>query len=118
MVSPCAARAASAFRGRDFAWVRRAPQHTDQLLQLNKTISSIADEARRLPEKHAALLDLFAGVSNAFDEEAYARTLADEALREEFYRALSVSSPRSAAPSIEDTIGRLEQMRSEDNVSH
>jgi type I restriction enzyme R subunit len=39
---------------------------------LNKTISSIADEARRLPEKHAALLDLFAGVSNTFDEEAYA----------------------------------------------
>ena len=59
---------------------------------LNKTISSIADEARRLPEKHAALLDLFAGVSNAFDEEAYARTLADEALREEFYRALSAFS--------------------------
>jgi type I restriction enzyme R subunit len=59
---------------------------------LNKTISSIADEARRLPEKHAALLDVFAGVSNAFDEEAYARTLADEALREEFYRALSAFS--------------------------
>lgn len=59
---------------------------------LNKTISSIADEARRLPEKHAALLDLFAGVSNTFDEEAYARTLADEALREEFYRALSAFS--------------------------
>jgi type I restriction enzyme, R subunit len=59
---------------------------------LNKTISSIADEARRLPEKHAALLDLFAGVSNTFDEEAYARTLADEALRAEFYRALSAFS--------------------------
>jgi type I restriction enzyme R subunit len=59
---------------------------------LNKTISSIADEARRLPEKHAALLDLFAGVSNAFDEEAYARALADEALRDEFYRALSAFS--------------------------
>jgi hypothetical protein len=44
MVSRCAARAASAFRGRDFAWVRRAPQHTDQLPQLNKTISSIALE--------------------------------------------------------------------------
>lgn len=59
---------------------------------VSRAFASIADEARSLPEKHAALLDLFAGVSNRFDEEAYARVLADEALREEFYRALSAFS--------------------------
>ena len=56
---------------------------------LSRTVTSIADEARTLPEKHAALLDLFSGVSNTYDEEAYARSLQDQALREEFYRALS-----------------------------
>ena len=59
---------------------------------LTQTVISIADEARTLPEKHAALLDLFAGVSNIYDEEAYARALADPALREEFYQALSAFS--------------------------
>ena len=56
---------------------------------LQHSVSAIADEARTLPQKHAALLDLFAGVSNVYDEEAYARELADEALREDFYRRLS-----------------------------
>ena len=56
---------------------------------LQRSISSIAEEARTLPQKHAALLDLFAGVSNVFDEEAYARELADDALREQFYRRLT-----------------------------
>lgn len=59
---------------------------------LNQTVTSIADEARTLPEKHAALLDLFSGVANAYDEEAYARALQDQALREDFYRALSAFS--------------------------
>ena len=56
---------------------------------LQHSVSAIGDEARTLPQKHAALLDLFAGVSNVYDEEAYARELADEALRENFYRRLS-----------------------------
>lgn len=59
---------------------------------LSRAVTSIADEARTLPEKHAALLDIFAGVANRFDEEAYARALADEALRQEFYRSLSAFS--------------------------
>jgi type I restriction enzyme R subunit len=56
---------------------------------LQQSVSAIADEARTLPQKHAALLDLFAGVSNVYDEEAYARELADDALRDDFYRRLS-----------------------------
>jgi type I restriction enzyme R subunit len=59
---------------------------------LNRAVTSIVDEARTLPEKHAALLDLFAGVSNKYDEEAYARVLADAPLRDEFYRRLSAFS--------------------------
>ena len=56
---------------------------------LQQSVSAIADEARTLPQKHAALLDLFVGVSNVYDEEAYARELADDALRDDFYRLLS-----------------------------
>jgi type I restriction enzyme R subunit len=59
---------------------------------LNRAVTSIADEARTLPQKHAALLDLFAGISNKYDEEAYARALADDRLRDEFYRLLSAFS--------------------------
>lgn len=55
---------------------------------LAKALTDVAEEARRLPSFHAALLDLFSGVANHFDEEAYARALLDEALREEFYRRL------------------------------
>ncbi|MER8448053.1 HsdR family type I site-specific deoxyribonuclease [Mesorhizobium sp. M1066] len=55
---------------------------------LAKALTDVADEARRLPSLHAALLDLFSGVANRFDEEAYAKALIDEALREEFYRRL------------------------------
>jgi hypothetical protein len=56
---------------------------------LNRAVISIADEARTLPQKHAALLDLFAAVSNKYDEEAYARALSHDELRDEFYRLLS-----------------------------
>ena len=56
---------------------------------LQHSISAIAEQAQTVPQKHAALLDLFTGVSNVFDEEAYARELADDALREQFYRRLS-----------------------------
>lgn len=59
---------------------------------LNRAVTSIVDEARTLPEKHAALLDLFAGVANKYDEEACARVLADAPLRDEFYRRLSAFS--------------------------
>jgi type I restriction enzyme R subunit len=55
---------------------------------LAKALTDVADEARCLPSLHAALLDLFSGVANRFDEEAYAKALIDEPLREEFYRRL------------------------------
>jgi type I restriction enzyme R subunit len=54
-----------------------------------RAVSAMKDEAAKLPNLHAELLDVFAGVGNRFDEEAYARHLANEATRAEFYRKLS-----------------------------
>lgn len=54
-----------------------------------QTVVSIRVEANRLPDAHASLLDIFNSISNTFDAEAYARLLADEELRSEFYRRLS-----------------------------
>lgn len=54
-----------------------------------QTIVAIRDEANKVPGAHAALLDVFKSISNTFDAEAYARLLADEEIRAEFYRRLS-----------------------------
>lgn len=53
------------------------------------SVLAIRDEANKVPGAHAALLDVFKSVSNTFDAEAYARLLADEAIRAEFYERLS-----------------------------
>jgi type I restriction enzyme R subunit len=53
------------------------------------SVVAIRDEANKVPGAHAALLDVFKSVSNSFDAEAYARLLADEAVRSEFYARLS-----------------------------
>lgn len=87
---------------------------------LARALTSVAEEARRLPSLHAALLDLFGGVANRFDEEAYARTLIDEALREEFYRRLGQFSrcltvALSSRTFLEATpINRLQRWRSDE----
>ncbi len=54
-----------------------------------QSIVAIRDEANKVPGAHAALLDIFRSVSNRYDAEAYARLLAEEETREEFYRRLS-----------------------------
>ena len=54
-----------------------------------RSVLAIRDEAEKVPARHAALLDIFRGVSNTFDAEAYARLLSDEAVRTDFYRRLS-----------------------------
>ena len=56
------------------------------------SVSAIRDEASKVPGAHAALLDVFKSVSNSFDAEAYARLLADEGIRAEFYARLSAFS--------------------------
>lgn len=57
-----------------------------------QSIVSIRDEAEKVPGAHAALLDVFKSVSNAYDAEAYARLLADAVVRDEFYHRLSAFS--------------------------
>lgn len=54
-----------------------------------QSIVAIRDEANKVPGAHAALLDVFKSVSNTYDAEAYARLLADEAERDDFYRRLA-----------------------------
>lgn len=54
-----------------------------------QSIVAIRDEANKVPGAHAALLDIFRSVSNTYDAEAYARLLANEGSREEFYKRLS-----------------------------
>ena len=54
-----------------------------------QSIVSIRDEANKVPGAHAALLDVFKSISNTYDAEAYARLLADEEKRTDFYRRLS-----------------------------
>lgn len=50
---------------------------------------SIREKTEDLPDRHAALLDLFKGPTNAADQEAYERHLADPVLRNDFYDRLS-----------------------------
>jgi type I restriction enzyme R subunit len=56
------------------------------------SVLAIREEASKVPGAHAALLDVFKSVSNTFDAEAYARLLADEEIRAEFYERLSAFS--------------------------
>lgn len=56
---------------------------------INSALFAIRTEAEKLPGLHSELLDLFTGVANRYDQEAYAQALADEALRDLFHRKLS-----------------------------
>jgi type I restriction enzyme R subunit len=50
---------------------------------------SLHDEAELLPDRHAALLDMFKGIGNTFDMEAYQLHLREELTRRRFYERLS-----------------------------
>ncbi|MCX7212054.1 MAG: type I restriction endonuclease subunit R [Burkholderiales bacterium] len=52
-------------------------------------LTSIHDETRALPQRHAELWDVFKTVKNRQDEEAFEQLLADEKLRGSFYERLS-----------------------------
>ncbi|MEG3152206.1 HsdR family type I site-specific deoxyribonuclease [Sphingomonas sp. ZT3P38] len=53
-----------------------------------QALVSIREQTETLPDKHAALLDLFKGIGNAADQEAYERHLADTVVRHDFYDRL------------------------------
>ena len=56
---------------------------------LEGTIVDTSVETARLPQLHSELWAVFGAVRNRRDQEEYERLLADEALRDDFYRALS-----------------------------
>lgn len=56
---------------------------------LMDTLTSVHAEVERLPQRYSDLWDLFKEVKSNYDEEAYEVLLADDALREEFYRRLA-----------------------------
>ena len=56
---------------------------------LEGALSSIHEETKALPQRHAELWDLFKMVKNRHDEEAFEQLLADEKLRADFYERLA-----------------------------
>ncbi|WP_409409447.1 type I restriction endonuclease subunit R [Acidithiobacillus ferriphilus] len=56
---------------------------------LESALTSIHEETKALPQRHAELWDLFKTVKNRQDEEAFEQLLADEKLRADFYERLS-----------------------------
>ena len=53
------------------------------------TLTNIADEIKKLPQKHADLWDIFKTIANKRDAEAYQQLLKDEAIRVLFYDKLA-----------------------------
>jgi len=56
---------------------------------LEGALTSIHEETKALPQRHAELWDLFKTVKNRQDEEDFEQLLADEKLRADFYGRLS-----------------------------
>ena len=56
---------------------------------LAESLTSINEEADRLPQRHSDLWNIFKQVENRSDEEEFERLLADTELREDFYARLS-----------------------------
>jgi len=56
---------------------------------LGLTLVSVNEELKKLPTVHHELLEIFAGLSNRYDNEAYERHLSDDSRREDFYQKLS-----------------------------
>lgn len=86
---------------------------------LEGTLTSVLEQIARLPQVHSDLWDLFKEVKNQHDEEAYELLLADNVLREEFYKRLAdFSKALSMAFSTEQFImntldSRLDQYRND-----
>ncbi|RKZ03839.1 restriction endonuclease subunit R [Candidatus Fermentibacteria bacterium] len=53
------------------------------------TLTSVASEIGKLPQKYSDLWDIFKTVKHSYDEEAYEMLLGDDFVREEFYHRLA-----------------------------
>ncbi|NUN08648.1 MAG: type I restriction endonuclease subunit R [Ignavibacteriaceae bacterium] len=54
------------------------------------TLSTVAEEIKKLPQQHSELWDIFKSLPNKKDEEAYEQLLRDEAIRTTFYHKVSI----------------------------
>ena len=78
----------------------------------NYALVDIGNEVAKLAQRHADIWDLFKGLSNKYDEEAYEILLADPVLRNIFYERLTVFSKTLAiALSCEDFYRETEQRK-------
>ena len=55
---------------------------------LEGTLTDVREVVAGLPQRHSDLWDIFKTIVNTYDEEAYERLLADDALRAQFYDRL------------------------------
>ncbi len=60
------------------------------------TLSNVNAEVEKLPQKYSELWDIFKTINNKQDEEEYEQFLADEQLRQKFYKKLSAYSKCAA----------------------
>src|SRR5690606_10985870 len=104
------ARVNRLYDGKDFGYIidyRGVLQNLDEALDIYGQLSEfdkeglddlctaltdVETEARKLPQRHSDLWELFKAIRNRRDEEAYELLLADEELREKFYERLSAYS--------------------------
>lgn len=56
---------------------------------LDLTVTNVHEELQKLPQMHSELWDIFKTVKNKYDETAYEKLLADDAIRVEYYDKLS-----------------------------
>lgn len=59
---------------------------------LEDSITDVAEEVQKLPQRHSDLWDLFKGIKHKQDEEQYEQLLADQEQRDKFYERLSAYS--------------------------
>ena len=98
------ARVNRLYEGKEFGYVidyRGVLENLDQALDLYSalpdfdkedlfgTLTDVSVEVQTLPQKHSVLWDIFKEIKNKYDEEAYERLLADDALRARFYERFS-----------------------------
>jgi len=58
-------------------------------IDMEGTLVNIDEEIKRLPQRHSELWDVFKGVKNTRDAEAYQQILRDESIRVVFYEKLT-----------------------------